>query len=179
MRKGIAIAVFLLIGIAGIYRQMTADTITFEEAFSVMDREDADIYKNSSESRENASAKEEEETIFEHDMREKPLPSEENDTDGEYYTEGYAVKVYFPEEDKEKISGLLPASAVIRLNRQIQRYLDQSGYPDASELTVVRTEGLNGHQGFLFSATEYPEAVFEVFWNDGEMKFGEVRIEEL
>lgn len=164
--KGICIAIFLFMGIIGIYRQMTADTITFEEAFSVIDRdieEKAIVYQ----------PKEKDQQTFIYDMRGQELPPENADTEGEYYTEGYEVRVYFTEESKEQISAILPDEARIQLNVQTQVYLDEQGYGQAEELLVVNV-GLAEHQGFLFQAEAYPDQIFEVYWDGEKLQFGEV-----
>lgn len=164
MKKGIVAAVYLLIGILGIYRQFTMKTLTVEEAFSVLDHE----IENSKKTINQKETKE----SYEYDMSGEQLPSEENETEGELYVEGYNVTVYFSDDDKQTILSILPAEAVVRLNKQIQLYLDQNGYKEASELFVVSEEALNRHQGFLFSAYEYPECVFEVYWDGTELQFG-------
>lgn len=173
MKKGIVAAVYLLIGILGIYRQFTMKTLTVEEAFSVLDQE-KHIEPDEEKKDETLEEMEDAGIIYEYDMRDQPFPTEENEAEGEYYTESYVVNVYFSEDDKAMISSILPAEAIVKLNKQIQLYLDQSGYGEATELFVVDDNGLNGHQGFLFSASQYPENVFEVYWDGSELKFGEV-----
>lgn len=52
-------------------------------------------------------------------------------------------------------------------------HLDLKGYVEATEFSVIDS-GLNRHKGILFTAAEYPETVFEAYWDGEKIQFRQV-----
>ena len=173
MKKGILIAAFLLIGIVGLFRQITAPKITLDEVFSTGEERE-DVQQQPQEAQEEIiqdDAENEPVKSFPYDQRGQELPSEASESEGEYYTEGMDVQVYFSDTDKSSLSGILPAAAMDNLNHDIQVFLNDSGYTAAGKLTVTGLEEILGQPGFTFQSEAYPDIMFRAYWDGESLQF--------
>ena len=173
MKKGILIAAFLLIGIVGLFRQITAPKITLDEVFSTGEERE-DVQQQPQEAQEEIiqdDAENEPVKSFPYDQRGQELPSEASESEGEYYTEGIDVQVYFSDTDKSSLSGILPAAAMDNLNHDIQAFLNDSGYTAAGELTVTGLEDILGKPGFTFQSGAYSDTLFRAYWDGESLRF--------
>ena len=108
---------------------------------------------------------------FPYDQRGQELPLEASESEGEYYTEGIDVQVYFSDTDKSSLSGILPTAAMDNLNHDIQVFLNDSGYTAAGELTVTGLEEILGQPGFTFQSEAYPDIMFCAYWDGESLRF--------
>lgn len=174
MKKGILIAAFLLIGIVGLFRQITAPKITFNEVFSTGSEERKDIQQPLQKAQEEIIQDDAENVpmkSFPYDQRGQELPLEASEPEGEYYTEGIDVQIYFSDTDKSSLSGILPAAAMDNLNHDIQVFLNDSGYTAAGKLTVTGLEEILGQPGFTFQSEAYPDIMFRAYWDGESLQF--------
>ena len=173
MKKGILIAAFFLIGIVGLFRQITAPKITFDDVFSTNDEEKKTISEQPQKPIEEVGQGEVgnmSEEGLPYDQRGQELPLEAAETDREYYTDGINIQVFFSDADKSSLSGILPAEAMENLNYDLQMFLNEKGYTDARELAVTGLEEILGQPGFTFQSGVYP-VIFRAYWDGENMQF--------